>query len=192
MGLLGHASLLSLHAHATSTSPTLRGKFIRMTLLCTEIPPPPPSVMATLPPPTTSARTLRERLAAHRATPACAACHAALDPLGLGLEEFDGIGAFRTLDNGEPIDASGDVDGHPFANGRELAERIADHPDLVPCFVRRMFRYATGTEPGDEDDGALFEARQRFVAAGTHYRALVRAIALSPAFRSVRASTEAH
>lgn len=187
IGLLGHASLLSLHAHATSTSPTLRGKFIRTTLLCTEIPPPPASVETTIPPPSVDATTLRDRLAAHRDSPACAACHTALDPIGLGLEQFDGIGALRTLDNGAPIDASGHLDDRPFTTGRQLAELVAEHPELVSCFVERVFRYATGSEPEGDDEGALHDANQRFVGGGTRYRALVRAIALSPSFRAVRA-----
>ena len=189
-GLLGQVSLLALHAHAVSTSPTLRGRFIRENLLCSSVPAPPVNVNTAIPEPSTEARTLRERLASHREVSFCASCHDRLDPIGLGLEHFDGVGAFRTLDNGTPIDPTGELDGRPFENGRDLAEALARHPDLEPCFVRRVFRYATNRPDDERDLGVLAELNDALDAGGDRYRALVRAVALSESFRTVRAETE--
>src|SRR6185436_17114724 len=120
-GLMSTAGILALYAHNTATSPTLRGKFIRMNLLCQDVPPPPPGVKTNLDGPSGSkAKTMREKLAAHRTDPQCAACHDLMDPLGLGLEHFDAIGAYREKDNGSVIDATSDVDGVPFDGAREL------------------------------------------------------------------------
>ncbi|MCA9544966.1 MAG: DUF1592 domain-containing protein, partial [Myxococcales bacterium] len=111
VGLLGHASVLMANAHATASSATRRGSFIRKALLCDVIPPPPADVDTTLPEPEEGLLTLRERLAEHAANPTCAGCHAIMDPIGLGLEQFDGVGRFRTTENGGVIDPSGELDG---------------------------------------------------------------------------------
>jgi hypothetical protein len=189
-GLLGQVSVLALHAHAVSTSPTLRGRFIRETLLCTTVPAPPVNVETSIPEPSTEARTLRERLASHRSVSFCASCHGLLDPIGLGLESYDGIGRHRTLDNDFPIDTTGDLDGRPYADMLELTAALSRHPNLRPCFVRRVFRYATGGPDDERDLAAIAELLAQFGASGDRYRALLRAIALSPAFSAARASEE--
>ncbi len=189
-GLLGQVSMLALHAHAVSTSPTLRGRFIRETLLCTAVPAAPVNVETSIPEPSTEARTLRERLASHRSVSFCASCHALLDPIGLGLEAYDGIGRFRTLDNDVAIDASGDLDGRAYENMGELTTALSRHPNLRPCFVRRVFRYATGAPDDERDLPALADLVTTFGASGDRYRALLRAIALSPSFSAARPHEE--
>jgi hypothetical protein len=145
LGLLGHASFLASNAHEATTSPTRRGKFVREVILCHEIPAPPPDVDASLPEekPGDGPRTMRERLSGHNA-PACTACHARMDPLGLAFENFDALGAYRARDAGKEIDASGDLDGQRFAGPRELAALLRTHPDVEPCLVRGLYRYALG------------------------------------------------
>ena len=143
-GLLGHASLLALHAHPTSSSATLRGMFVRQTLLCGVIPPPPADVDTSIPEPSADAPTLRERVASHLEVEECAGCHLLMDPIGLGLENFDGIGRFRAIEGGALIDASGDLDGNGFDGPPQLGEAVAEHPDFARCVVRNLFRYATG------------------------------------------------
>ena len=143
-GLLGHASLLALHAHPTSSSATLRGFFVRQTLLCGVIPPPPADVDTSIPEPSADAPTLRERVASHLEVEECAGCHLLMDPIGLGLENFDGIGRFRAIEGGALIDASGDLDGAAFSGAPDLGEAVAEHPDFARCVVRNLFRYATG------------------------------------------------
>lgn len=187
VGLLGHVSVLARFAHPVSTSPTLRGRFIRDVLLCQPLPPPPANLNTALPEPDARARTLRERLDAHRTDPFCANCHAAMDPPGLGLEQFDGVGRFRLLDNDEPIDPSGELDGVPFADARELAEVVAAHERLVPCLVDRVFGYATGREPSRQDAAVLADLERQFAEEGHRVKALLYAVATSEAFRRVGA-----
>ncbi len=152
-GLLGQAGVLAVHALLDATSPTLRGKFVRERLLCQEIPPPPASVNTSFPPdPPNVRRTRRQALEEHRKNPACAGCHTLMDPVGYGLENFDGIGAYRTTDNGLPIDPGGELDGRPFGNAGELAAALRDHPDLGRCTVRELYRQLLGHE---ETEGEL-------------------------------------
>ena len=100
-GLLTLGAFLAMNAHPTETSPTLRGKYVRERVLCELVPPPPPDVETDIEPADpTMPRTLRERLEQHRTNPACAACHASIDPPGFLFEDFDSIGAVRTHDNG--------------------------------------------------------------------------------------------
>jgi hypothetical protein len=142
-GMLGHASLLAVLSHGHASSPTLRGKFVRESLLCQTIPSPPPNV-GEIPEPSPDLPTMRERLAIHRENATCASCHAMTDPIGLGLENFDAIGAFRTLENEAWIDPSGELDGEVFADARELGEALRDHPELMRCLVRNLFRFTSG------------------------------------------------
>jgi hypothetical protein len=182
VGLLGQISILALYAHPTSTSATLRGKFIRQTLLCGEIPPPPVGVNTGLPD-STDAPTLRQRVAKHIKDPVCRSCHLQMDPLGLGLENFDSVGRYRKKENGALIDASGDLDGVPFADARGLAQAVHDSKALAPCFVRRMFSYATAFTPVKDDSGTLESLTYDFRASGHRVQSLMMSIVTSPAFR---------
>ncbi|WP_170319552.1 DUF1592 domain-containing protein [Polyangium spumosum] len=183
IGLLGHISILALHSHPRSTSATLRGKFVREDLLCDSIPPPPVNVNTGLPDPSTEARTLRERIAQHNTDPTCRACHMLMDPIGLGLENFDGIGRFRLKETGAVIDASGNLDSVPFADARELAIRIHDSDKVAPCLVRKLYSYATAFEPTKEESGAINTLTYDFRASGHRVKSLLSFIATSPFFR---------
>ena len=185
-GLLGQASVLASWAHPTSSSPTLRGKFVRETLLCQFVAPPPVSVNTAIPEPSTTSRTLRERLAEHRANAACATCHDRLDPIGLGLERFDGVGASRSLDSGAVIDPAGELDGAPFDDAAQLAERIAAHPDFHRCFVQTTLRHALGHAPGEAERDSLFALEDAFFHDGHRVKSLLRRIVLSATFRRTR------
>lgn len=187
-GLLGHIALLALYSHPTSSSATLRGKFVREKLLCVQIPNPPVNVNTALPEPTPDAKTLRQRVQIHFADAACAACHKIMDPIGLGLEQFDSIGRFRTKENGATIDASGDLDGAKFNNPTELAEAIRNHRDFPPCLTRKVFQYATGMKPTDADDPTLKSLTDHFVKTGYRLKPLLAAVASSPAFRTMGAA----
>jgi hypothetical protein len=186
-GLLLQGSFLALHAHPTRSSPTLRGKFIRESLLCQSIPPPPNNVETTLPD-TAGAKTAREKLAAHRENAACAGCHAMMDPMGLALEHFDGIGAYRQSENGLNIDASGELDGTAFEDARGLATALAEHPDLASCFVKTVLRYARGAiERSEEENGSIAKLDARFAALGHKLPELLLTIATDSSFRYVGA-----
>jgi hypothetical protein len=183
-GFFGQVSFLALQAHPTSTSAVLRGKFIRNILLCEAIPPPPVGVNTGLPPPTMTARTLRERSAAHlQQGSSCAGCHTLMDPIGLGFETFDGIGQYRTSDNGAPIDTSGQLDSVTFKGPTEIGAAVANHPNFGPCLAKNLYRYATG-HVETFGEGPLVDAFGKyFVADGFRVKDLMLAIALSPGFR---------
>jgi hypothetical protein len=184
LGLLGQGSFLALNAHVDSTSPTRRGKFIREVLLCQAVPPPPPDVDTTLPPNTgTMGLTMRQRLEKHRALPACAACHQIMDPIGLGLENFDGVGAFRTSEVGQTIDASGNLDGVAFRDARELAAALKNHADFASCLTRSVFRFATGHVETAGEEPTVLAISKNVAADGYRFRSLLLGLVMSPSFR---------
>jgi len=181
-GLLGQASILALNSHPTSSSPTLRGKFVREVLLCQSIPAPPAGVDTSIPPPTAEAATLRDRVLEHLANPSCAVCHELTDPIGLALENFDGIGRFRTLDGGAPIDSSGEFDGAAFEGPVDLAEAIVEHEDFVPCIVETLTRYATGSHEMEGSTEGLDWLSGEFQYDRYRTQALVEDLVTSPLF----------
>jgi hypothetical protein len=185
-GLLGNAGLLSIYSHPAATSPTQRGKFVRETLLCQGIPAPPPDVNTTLPD-TSEAATTRDRLDLHSTEPSCAACHSLMDPIGLALENFDTIGAYRSEDNGEPIDASGQLDGVAYNDAAGLADALAAHPRVPECFSRVVFRYAWGRVETDADDALLAALIANFQTSTFQVKELLRGAALAPEFQVVGA-----
>lgn len=184
-GLLGQVSVLAGHAHFSSSSATLRGAFIRRNLMCGSIPPPPADVDTSIPPPLPGAATLRDRVARHLEDPTCAGCHRLMDPLGLGLENFDALGRFRLTDNDETIDASGSLSGVEFEDPIELAEVIANSEEYPLCLSRTMYRYATGHLERPGEAASLRVINEAFEASGYRVRALMRVIATSEGFTSV-------
>lgn len=184
-GYFGQVSFLGLHAHEVTSSPTLRGAFIREYLLCEPVPPPPSNLNTAIPEASTEARTLRERLSVHMENPDCAVCHGFTDPLGLGFENFDGIGRFRVTDHEAIIDATGDLDGAPFEDALQLGELVAQSQELGHCVVSKLYASAVGhaVEAGQEAEvDALATA---FEQDGRRIRALMEAIVASEGFRRV-------
>ena len=131
-------------------------------------------------------RTTRARLAAHLDDEECASCHKKTDPIGLGLENFDGVGQFRDAENGEPIDASGVFDKARFTDAASLGRLFHDDPRVSACFVSTAWRYAAGRSDGPADSGVLASLQSRFAADGYRVVALMRAIALDPALYAWR------
>ena len=187
-GLLTQAAILTRTSFPARTSPTVRGAWVATHLLCAP-PPPPPANVPALPEPAASASgTVRQRLEAHRSNPACAGCHALIDPLGLGLENYDLVGRYRTTDRGLPIDASGVMpDGTAFRGAAELSALLAADPRLPACLARNLMTYALGRglEPSDEPalTGVLQGAAR---ASGIGLRGLILEVAASPPFRMRR------
>ena len=171
-GLLGHGSILTVTSYATRTSPVLRGSWILDNLLGMPPPPPPASVPPLEEPePGVAARSMRERMEAHRVNPACAACHRLMDPAGLSMENFDAIGRWR--DRGEdwsPIDARGSIPGGGEFDGvTGLRDAVLARPHVFAGTVaEKLLTYALGRGL-DHDDGP---AVRRIVrdAAGDDYR----------------------
>jgi hypothetical protein len=181
VGLLGHASILGLYAHPTSSSATRRGKFIRGTLLCQWIAPPPADVDTSIPE-ASNAPTLRDRLLVHQEDPTCASCHIPLDSVGLALENFDGTGRWRDEENHTPIDASGEVGDLSFQNAAEMAPAIAAQEDYTTCITERLYAYGVGHPIVAGEDEVLAWLHEDFVANGHSVRHLMTAIAVSDAF----------
>jgi hypothetical protein len=157
-GLLTQGSLMTIFSYENQTSPIHRGKFVREQLLCQQLTPPPPDIAARVKPPIIMPGTpTRERFAQHEADQVCAACHKAMDPIGLGFENFDPVGRWRTMDQGKTISNAGvvygtdDIDG-AFNGPVELGQKLAQSKEVRACIVTQWFRYANGRAEAQLDD----------------------------------------
>jgi len=184
VGLLGAGAILVAHAHPQRTSPTSRGKFVSEMLLCRAIPPPPPGVPP-LPPMAPAGSTVRQILTVHRSQPTCAACHGRMDPMGFGMEGFDAAGQARTTDNGQPIDASGTLDGAMFTNLAELGTALRKNANTGPCLVSKLYENALGRLPLDLDGAALDQLIGQFVSAGNRVDQVLVNLVTNDGFRFV-------
>jgi Protein of unknown function (DUF1592)/Protein of unknown function (DUF1588)/Protein of unknown function (DUF1595)/Protein of unknown function (DUF1585)/Protein of unknown function (DUF1587) len=191
-GIQSHVAFLSLYSHPGVSSPSLRGKAIRELFLCQEVPDPPPNVDFSIVQEASSASmpTARDRLKVHRTNPACAGCHKIMDPLGLTLENYDGLGTYRTVENGALIDASGDLDGTDFQTVEGLGQALHDHPETPRCLVERMYRYAVGRDTEMEERAYMDYLTKSFAAHEFRVPDLMRTIALSENFFTISASHE--
>lgn len=182
-GFLGQLSFLALNAHPVSSSATLRGKFVRERLLCQSIPDPPSGVDTSIPEPSGTAPTLRDRVGEHLADPTCAGCHRLMDPIGLGFENFDALGRWRTTQAGAVIDSTGELDGEEFDDAWQLASLIRNHDNFAGCVVRHAFRYAAGHHPTLGERPAIDRLTEEFGLSGQRMQDLLLDLVLSPAFR---------
>lgn len=145
-GILTQASILTVSSYSTRTSPVLRGKWILENILNAPPPPPPPDVPKLDDAEISSSASLRQQLEQHRKNTTCASCHARMDPLGFGLENFDAIGAWRTQDKGGAIFATGTLpDGRSFEGPRELKAIVkAKRAAFAKCLAEKLLTYALG------------------------------------------------
>lgn len=181
-GILGHAGVLTATSYPDRTSPTKRGVFVAEDLLCSPPPAPPENVPDLAP----AEATLRDRLALH-AKPGtdCYACHTLFDPIGLGLEQFDGLGRFREQHDGQPINTAGELaGGGKFAGPLDLIPLIAQDERLQRCAVEKLATYALGRAPQEPFELERIEyLRGAWQKTGGTFRDLVRLIATSRAFQ---------
>ena len=146
-GVLTHASVMTVTSNPTRTSPVKRGRWVLEQILGTPPPPPPPDVPELEEDhDTTTGTTLRERLEQHREDPACANCHAKMDPIGFALENYNAIGAFRTKEGELEIDTTAELpDGTPFDGIADLKQILKDRKQqFVRCLTEKMLTYALG------------------------------------------------
>lgn len=189
MGLLGHASFLTLAAPGSEVvAPILRGKFVRDVLLCT----PPPHAPPDVPPIDRTAPTasVRQRLAMHRESPSCAACHALLEPLGFGFERYDLIGKYRTQDkNGAALTGEGElIDGAmtvKFSGPMELATIVRNMKETPACVARHLHRFAFGRAEMPSDKCSLEIATALFSKANNNLPELLVGLVSADVFRYV-------
>ncbi|HJR61148.1 MAG TPA: DUF1592 domain-containing protein [Vicinamibacterales bacterium] len=190
-GLLGHGSILTMTSVADRTSPVLRGKWVLEVLFGAPPPPPPPDVPDLDETKTSSGSRLlsvRERLEAHRADPACMSCHKVIDPLGLALENFDVTGAWRIKDSFVAVDATGELfDGSKLDGPGALRAALLKHKETVlRTFTENLMAYSLGRRVDHHDMPAVRSIVRGAAASGNRFSAFVLGIVKSPAFQMSR------
>ena len=193
-GLLGHGSLLTVTSYPHRTSPVLRGKWLLENLLGAPPPPPPPDIPELDEPGDAAApATMRERMARHRASPACATCHAKIDPLGFALENFDAVGRWRAREDGAstPIDASGALpDGASFDGPAAFREALLREPwatEFATTVTEKLLTYALGRGLEHYDAPAVRRILRDAEAGGYRWSSLILGIVESLPFQMQRA-----
>jgi hypothetical protein len=188
-GLVTQPALLALLAHGDQSAPVLRGVFVLERLMCVVVPPPPPTVNNSPPDPNPNLTT-RERFRVHTENPDCAGCHRLIDGVGFGFEGYDQLGRYRTIENGLPIDVSGEVIGGddptllgPFNGANELAGRLAQSARVRDCVAASWYRFALGRLETEADKCSLDEVKASFAKNSGDLRELMVAITRSVAFR---------
>jgi Protein of unknown function (DUF1592)/Protein of unknown function (DUF1588)/Protein of unknown function (DUF1587)/Protein of unknown function (DUF1585)/Protein of unknown function (DUF1595)/Planctomycete cytochrome C len=185
VGVLTQASVLTVSSYPTRTSPVIRGKWILENILNTPPPPPPANVPSLKEAEAGTAMSVRESLEKHRADPVCAGCHARMDPLGFGLENFDAIGRYRTEDGKFPIDSSGVLpSGKSFKNADELIRILQDDKDaFARCLVEKMLTFAIGRGLERYDRPVVNTMARRLAEKQYKFSALVMEIVNSAPFQ---------
>jgi hypothetical protein len=186
-GLLTQGSFLATHAHPYDSAPVKRGLMVRERLLCQPVPPPPPDVVAQPPQPDPKVP-VREQFVMHSAVPACRGCHQQIDPLGFAFESYDGVGRYRTVSGGKPVDASGVLTGlasgdSPFASPRELVDAVRASAEHRRCVAAQWLRHAIGRKDGAGDAASLDAAQDALARSGGDLRELLVAVATGTSFR---------
>jgi hypothetical protein len=180
-GILSLPGLLTHHSADQHSGPVERGLLVRRQLFCTPVPPPPPEVVQMIAEhpvnPNDKATTTRQKYEKHKTQKFCASCHDQFDPIGFGLEEMDGIGRYRTTENGLPVDSSGalvstDIDG-PFAGVAELSQKVAASSRFQTCFVWQFFRFAESRVPETSEQCLVDDFTAAFAKSGGHFRDLL-------------------
>jgi hypothetical protein len=184
-GILTHGSVLTVSSYPTRTSPVIRGKWVLENILNDPPPPPPPDIPQLDEKAVANSGTLRQQLEKHRASTACAACHARMDPLGFGLENYDATGRWRAQEDGVGVDASGVLpDGAKFSTPAELRAIIASNRDAFAlALAEKMLTYATGRGMEIGDRTAVRRIARRLKDNGYRISELILGVVESEPFR---------
>jgi mono/diheme cytochrome c family protein len=187
-GVLSQASVLAVSSYPSRTSPTIRGKYVLNNLLGTPPPPPPPDVPALDDSKIGSDVSLRKQLEAHRNNPVCASCHSKMDVLGFGLENYDAIGKWRTMDGKFPIDVGGTMpNGKSFKTAAEMRTILTDSlPQVSRCLVEKIMTYAMGRGMQPYDNKTIDEINRKLQGEGYHFQTLIYEVVRSLPFQSRR------
>jgi hypothetical protein len=185
-GLLTQIGFLASHAYTDQPSPIHRGVFIQRRVLCTDIPDPPGNVDTNLP--SAGEGTNRERIANFTSGDACVNCHSLINEPGYAFENYDAIGQWRDMDNGQAVDASGDVllDGdaeRPFTNGIELIGEIAASEVAKRCYLTQWYRYGFAREESEADECTMEHLHRALLEKGYNVKELLVAFTLTKTFR---------
>jgi mono/diheme cytochrome c family protein len=192
-GLLGMGSVLALTSHTDRTSPTLRGKYILEVVFGTPPPPPPPGagkLSDEKPKPGEAPKSFREQMARHARQAECSACHAKIDPLGFGLENFDAVGRWRSEQGGKPLDATGKLPGGESFDGADELKRIivARKGEFERNLIERLLSYALGREIQGDDECAVKRIQGDLERDGHRFSTLVLGVVRSLPFQYRRNS----
>lgn len=196
--LLTQGSFLLVTSNPTRTSPVKRGVFLLENVLAAPAPPPPPDVPLLEEVKRDNKKkklTMREMMVIHRENPACATCHERMDPLGLALENFNAIGQWRETEDGQPIEAAGQlVTGESFDNVKELAKILANErrQDFYRCLTEKMFIYAIGRGVEYYDAPTIDQISEKLEQSDGAIHSLVLGIVDSPAFQMRRGDGKRH
>jgi hypothetical protein len=187
-GVLSHASVLTVSSYPTRTSPVIRGKYVLQNILGAPPPAPPPDVPVLDEEAVGNTGSLRQQLEKHRSNPTCAACHNRMDALGFGLENYDAIGRWRTMDGKFPIDVSGTFpNGKSFATPAEMRALLkGEIPDFARCLTEKMLTYALGRGVERYDRRTVNEITKKLAASNYQFQTLIYEIAQSLPFQSRR------
>jgi hypothetical protein len=189
-GLLGQGSILTVTSYPNRTSVVQRGKWVLENLLGAAPPPPPPDIPA-LPEHAKDGKllTMRQQMEQHRANPTCASCHSRMDPIGFSLENYDGIGAWRTKDSGSDIDATGKMpDGATFQGPAGLKKLLltAHRDEFIETFTEKLMTYALGRGIEHYDRPAMRAIIRDAAKQNTTIPAVISALVKSPQFQMRR------
>jgi hypothetical protein len=190
-GLLAQGSILTVTSYPNRTSVVQRGKWVLENLLGAPPPPPPPDVPALEPHAKDGGLlTMRQQMEQHRANSTCASCHSRMDPIGFALENYDGVGAFRTKDSGSVIDASGKMpDGHVFNGPSGLKNLLLTtyRNEFISTFTEKLLTYSLGRGIEYYDQPAIRAIIRDASKQNTSIPAIIDAITKSPQFQMRRA-----
>jgi hypothetical protein len=183
-GVLTQASVLTVSSYPVRTSVVLRGKYILENILGAPPPPPPPDVPRLNEDSVGVAASLRQQMEQHRSDAVCASCHARMDVLGFGLENYDAIGRWRTMDGKFPVDASGAFpNGKTFATPAEMKALLdGNMPEFMRCLAEKLLTYSLGRGIETFDRRTVQDIVRQTSEHDYKFQAMIRAIAHSPAF----------
>ena len=184
-GLLRQGSILTVTSYATRTSPVLRGHWVLKNIVGSPPPPPPANVPALKDNTVDSNQSMRARLAQHREQAACAGCHNLLDPVGFSLENYDAIGRWRELEDGQPIDVAGGLIGGPAFQGvAGLEQALLSRPELfVSTMTEKLLTFALGRGIESADGPAVRRIVKQAAQQDYRFSRLIEAIVMSPPFQ---------
>jgi hypothetical protein len=189
-GLLGQGSVLTLTSYSTRTSPVLRGKYVLENLLASPPPPPPPNVpsLSTQGSKSGEELSLREAMVQHRANPACANCHARMDPIGFAMEHFDAVGKWRELDAGKPIDVSSKLTDGSVVDGMDGVKQMVLHDParFAAAVAEKLTMYAIGRNVQYFDAASIRQIVHQAAANDYKFSDLVLGVTQSVPFQTRR------
>jgi hypothetical protein len=184
VGLLGSGAILATEALSDRISPVKRGLLVDQMLRCMVVPAPPPGVPP-LPPTQSTSKTVRQELDDHVSSSQCSGCHNLLDPVGFGMENFDAIGQYQTMEKGQPIDASGTLNGIAFHDLAGLEAALQKDPASAPCLVSNFYVNAVGRAAIGFDEPSINTLTTQFANAGNRVDQMLVSMVSSDSFRFV-------